>query len=317
MHRILDGVSEPFARLITEDSLARLAGERSFARGLAYFESGAVSTSFRHAMQSRRACWAGRNTASSCGPAAAGSTGRAPVRSAKKARSASTRWPRVWRGWTGAARTKLRFPARAATSSSAYVRTSGRKARTIWSSCCSSRPTAARAPRIRRAAARPAFGPQGAQGGRTVRARGSPRLRRLSRHARFRRARRARRRRRYPCRLRHAPRHRCLPAKRRLGRRFRRHAAADRRPAPRGLPRRRTGGRGARRAALRAADARPVGLLRFRGLRAASREKRHRPLHRSRREGVARNTGARARHAPRAGNRALPHHAHHGNARAP
>jgi uncharacterized Zn finger protein len=35
-------VSDPFARLITQASLAKLAGERSFARGLAYFESGAV-----------------------------------------------------------------------------------------------------------------------------------------------------------------------------------------------------------------------------------------------------------------------------------
>lgn len=42
MDRALDGVRDPFARLITEASLAKLAGERSFARGFAYFESGAV-----------------------------------------------------------------------------------------------------------------------------------------------------------------------------------------------------------------------------------------------------------------------------------
>ena len=35
-------MSHPFAGLVTKASLAKLAGERSFARGLAYFESGAV-----------------------------------------------------------------------------------------------------------------------------------------------------------------------------------------------------------------------------------------------------------------------------------
>jgi uncharacterized Zn finger protein len=36
-------LSDPFAKLITEASLAKLAGERSFARGAAYFENGAVT----------------------------------------------------------------------------------------------------------------------------------------------------------------------------------------------------------------------------------------------------------------------------------
>ena len=35
-------MSNPFASLVTEASLAKLAGERSFARGRAYFENGAV-----------------------------------------------------------------------------------------------------------------------------------------------------------------------------------------------------------------------------------------------------------------------------------
>ncbi len=35
-------LTDPFAKRITQASLARLAGERSFARGLAYFQSGAV-----------------------------------------------------------------------------------------------------------------------------------------------------------------------------------------------------------------------------------------------------------------------------------
>jgi len=35
-------MSDRFAKLITEASLAELAGERSFARGRAYVESGAV-----------------------------------------------------------------------------------------------------------------------------------------------------------------------------------------------------------------------------------------------------------------------------------
>jgi len=33
---------DPLARFVTEAALARLAGERSYARGRAYFESGAV-----------------------------------------------------------------------------------------------------------------------------------------------------------------------------------------------------------------------------------------------------------------------------------
>jgi uncharacterized Zn finger protein len=43
-------LSDPFAKLITEASLAKLAGERSFARGAAYFQGGALAeTAWRKA----------------------------------------------------------------------------------------------------------------------------------------------------------------------------------------------------------------------------------------------------------------------------